>query len=77
MAKSFTSYYTEGFVNLCKCVNSSSCGPDEMQHILKGINDVAFQMLFARNVLTVAKVISLCQSYDKLNKQDGLISHPP
>lgn len=50
---------------------------DKIRHILKGIEDDAFQMLVARNPTTVSVVIALCQSYDELRRQRVVTRHPP
>ncbi|XP_077485375.1 uncharacterized protein LOC144095556 [Amblyomma americanum] len=66
--ETFTSY-TEDVVNLCSRVNAQLSEADNIKHILKGIEDDAFQMLPSRDLRPVAEVVSLCQSYDELRKQ--------
>ncbi|KAK8773488.1 hypothetical protein V5799_011985 [Amblyomma americanum] len=64
----FTSYI-EDVVNLCKRVNPSMSEADKNRHIMKGIEDDAFQMLVAKDPQTVSGVIGYCQSFDELRKQ--------
>ncbi|XP_077516680.1 uncharacterized protein LOC144127570 [Amblyomma americanum] len=71
VGENFTSYI-EDVVDLCKRVNAQMPEADKIRHILKGIDDDAFQMLLARDVRTVAEVVPLCQSYDELRKQRAL-----
>ncbi|XP_077523590.1 uncharacterized protein LOC144134566 [Amblyomma americanum] len=66
--ENFTSY-TEDAVDLCKCVNPSMSEADKIRHIMKGIEDDAFQMLVAKDPQTVSGVIGYCQSFDELRKQ--------
>lgn len=42
---------------------------DKIRHIMKGIEDDAFQMLIAKNPQTVTDVVQYCQNYDELQKQ--------
>lgn len=63
--ENFTSYI-EDVVNLCNRLNPSMSEDDKIKHILNGIEDDAFQMLFSKNPQTVSDVISLYQSYDEL-----------
>ncbi|XP_077512623.1 uncharacterized protein LOC144123722 [Amblyomma americanum] len=69
------SSYIEDVVNLCSRVNAKMSEADKIKHILKGIEDDAFQMLLSRDLRTVAEVVSLCQRYDELRKQ-RLITRP-
>lgn len=48
----------------------------KIQHATKGIDDDVFQMLLAKFSLTVADVVTLCQSYDQLRKQRALTRRP-
>lgn len=48
----------------------------KIQHATKGIDDDVFQMLLAKFALTVADVVTLCQSYDQLRKQRALTRRP-
>lgn len=66
--ETFTSYI-EDVLSLCKRVDPSFAEAEKIKHIMKGVDDDAFQMLVARNPQTVADVIQLCQSYDELRKQ--------
>lgn len=74
--ETFTSYI-EDVVDLCRRVNAAMTETDKIKHIMKGIDDDAFQMLLAKNPITVNDVISLCQSYDELRKQRALTRRPP
>lgn len=74
-AETFTSYI-EDVVDLCKRVNAAMPEAERIRHILKGIDDGAFQMLLARNPRTVSEVVSLCQSYDELRKQRASTRRP-
>lgn len=73
--ENFTSYI-EDVVDLCKRVDSAMTEADKIKHILKGIDDDAFQMLLAKNPQTVADVVSLCQSFDELRKQRAFTRRP-
>lgn len=42
---------------------------DKIRRILKGVDDVAFQTLLARNPSTASEVVTLCQSYDDLREE--------
>ncbi|XP_077496451.1 uncharacterized protein LOC144107333 [Amblyomma americanum] len=48
----------------------------KFDHILKGIDDDAFQMLLAKNPATVVDVLAQCESYDELRKR-RLLTGPP
>lgn len=61
--------YIEDVLNLCNRVNPTMPEGEKIKHILKGIEDDAFQMLLARNPTTVAALVSLCQSFDELRRQ--------
>lgn len=74
--ETFTSYI-EDVVDLCRRVNAEMTEAEKCKHILKGIDDDAFQMLLAKSPTTVNDVISLCQSYDELRKQRALTRRPP
>ncbi|XP_077560627.1 uncharacterized protein LOC144175423 [Haemaphysalis longicornis] len=71
----FTSYI-EDVVDLCKRVDPNMLETEKVKHILKGIDDDAFQMLLSKDPRTVSDVISLCQSYDELRKQRALTRRP-
>ena len=64
----FTSYI-EDVLDLCKRLDPSMSEGDKIKHILKGIDDDAFQMLLAKDPRTVSEVATLCQSFDELRKQ--------
>lgn len=66
--ENFTSYI-EDVIDLCKRVNPSMTEQDRIKHIMKGIDDDAFQMLLAKDPRTVSELVSLCQSFDELRKQ--------
>ena len=74
--ETFTSYIEE-VVDLCRRVDAAMTESEKIKHIMKGIDDDAFQMLLAKNPTTVNDVISLCQSYDELRKQRALTRRPP
>ncbi|XP_077550604.1 uncharacterized protein LOC144163741 [Haemaphysalis longicornis] len=71
----FTSY-TEDVVDLCKRVDPSMLETEKVKHILKGVDDDAFQMLLSKDPRTVSDVIRLCQSYDELRKQRAFTRRP-
>lgn len=71
----FTSYI-EDVVDLCKRVDPSMLETEKVKHILKGIDDDAFQMLLSKDPRTVSDVIRLCQSYDELRKQRAFTRRP-
>ncbi|XP_077557320.1 uncharacterized protein LOC144172508 [Haemaphysalis longicornis] len=71
----FTSYI-EDVVDLCKRVDPSMLETERVKHILKGIDDDAFQMLLSKDPRTVSDVIRLCQSYDELRKQRAFTRRP-
>ena len=64
--------YIEDVLNLCNRVNSAMTEEEKIRHILKGIEDGAFQMLLARNPTTIAALVSLCQSFDELRRQRAI-----
>ncbi|XP_077557688.1 uncharacterized protein LOC144172971, partial [Haemaphysalis longicornis] len=66
--ETYTSYI-EDVVDLCRRVNPEMPECDKIKHILKGIEDYAFQMLLGKNPQTVSEVTNLCLSYDELRKQ--------
>lgn len=66
--ETYTSYI-EDVVDICARVDSTMSEEDKVKHILKGIEDDAFQMLLARNPSSVAAVVTLCQSFDELRRQ--------
>lgn len=61
--------YIEDVVDLCKRVDPSMTESDKIRHIMKGIEDDAFQMLLSKSPRTVVEVAELCQSYDELRRQ--------
>ncbi|XP_075742234.1 uncharacterized protein LOC142795730 [Rhipicephalus microplus] len=69
--ETFTSYI-EDVLDLCKRVNSSMPEEEKIRHILKGIEDGAFQMLLAKSPTTIAALVSLCQSFDELRRQRSI-----
>ncbi|XP_077494387.1 uncharacterized protein LOC144105061 [Amblyomma americanum] len=73
---SFTSYI-EDVIDLCKRVNLHMSEADKIKHILKGVDDDAFQMLVARDLRTVGEVVTLCQSFEELRKQRLLTRQHP
>ncbi|XP_077512633.1 uncharacterized protein LOC144123737 [Amblyomma americanum] len=73
--ENFTSYI-EDVVDLCSRADSSMPERAKIDHILKGIDDDAFQMLLAKNPATVVNVIAQCQSYDELRKRRLLTRSP-
>ncbi|XP_077548354.1 uncharacterized protein LOC144161583 [Haemaphysalis longicornis] len=66
--ETFTSYI-EDVVDLCRRANPAMAESDKIKHILKGIEDDAFQMLLSKNPQTISDVVNWCQSYDELRKQ--------
>lgn len=64
--------YIEDVVDLCKRVDASMAEADKVKHILKGIDEDAFQMLLSKDLSTVADVVKLCLSFDELRKQRAL-----
>ncbi|XP_077553533.1 uncharacterized protein LOC144168412 [Haemaphysalis longicornis] len=74
--ENFTSYI-EDVVDLCRRVDPSMPEQDTIKHILKGIDEDAFQMLLAKNPQSVRDVISLLQSYDELRRQRRLTRRRP
>lgn len=69
--ETFTSYI-EDVVDLCKRVDPSMTETDKVRHVLKGVDDDAFQMLLSKDPQTIADVVRLCQSFDELRKQRAL-----
>lgn len=74
--ETFTSYI-EDVLDLCRRVNAAMTEAEKIKHVMKGIDDDAFQMLLAKDPRTVGDVISLCQSYDELRKQRALTRRHP
>lgn len=68
--------YIEDVVDLCRRIDSAMPETDKIKHILKGIEDDAFQMLLAKNPQTVAEVVTICQSFDELRRQRALTRRP-
>lgn len=66
--ENFTSYI-EDVIDLCKRLNPEMTEQDKIRHILKGIDDDAFQMLLAKDPRTVSELVTLCQSFEELRKQ--------
>lgn len=71
VGENFTSYI-EDVIDLCRRVDPSMQEADKIKHILKGIDDDAFQMLLSRDLRTVTEVTNLCLSFDELRKQRAL-----
>lgn len=67
LGENFTSYI-EDVLDLCRRVDPAMTDAEKIRHILKGIDDGAFQMLIAKDPTTVSQVVSLCQSYDELRR---------
>uniref|UniRef100_L7LY50 Putative vesicle coat complex copii subunit sec31 n=1 Tax=Rhipicephalus pulchellus TaxID=72859 RepID=L7LY50_RHIPC len=74
--ESFTSY-VEDVLDLCKKANATMSESDKIRNIMKGIDDDAFTMLLAKNLVTVAEVITLCQSYEELRRQRSMTRRHP
>ncbi|XP_077551560.1 uncharacterized protein LOC144165316 [Haemaphysalis longicornis] len=70
--ENFTSYI-EDVVDLCRRINMDMSEQEKIRHILKGIEDDAFQMLMSKDSKTVAEIIKLCQSYDELRRQRSFV----
>ncbi|XP_077564719.1 uncharacterized protein LOC144180213 [Haemaphysalis longicornis] len=70
--ENFTSYI-EDVVDLCRRINMDMSEQEKIRHILKGIEDDAFQMLMSKDRKTVAEIIKLCQSYDELRRQRSFV----
>lgn len=66
--ETYTSYI-EDVVDLCNRVNPAMPESEKIKHVLKGIEDYAFQMLLGKNPQTVREVLNWCLSYDELRKQ--------
>lgn len=64
--------YIEDVLDLCRRVNPTMTEDDKIKHILKGIEDGAFQMLLAKSPTTVSVLVNLCQSFDELRRQRSL-----
>ncbi|XP_077528456.1 uncharacterized protein LOC144140817 [Haemaphysalis longicornis] len=73
--ESFTSYI-EDILDLCKRANNDMTEEGKIKHILKGIDDDAFQMLLAKNPRTVAELINACQEFDELRGERALTRKP-
>lgn len=73
--ETFTSYI-EDVLDLCKRIEPSMAEADKIKHVMKGIDDDAFQMLLARDPRSVADVVNLCQSFDELRRQRSLTRRP-
>lgn len=56
--ETFTSYI-EDVINLCKRLNPSMTEQEKVKHILRGIDDDAFQMLLAKDPRTVSEQTTL------------------
>nr|XP_037270326.1 sodium-dependent high-affinity dicarboxylate transporter 3-like [Rhipicephalus microplus] len=63
--ESFASYI-EDVVEIRQRSKDTMADADKIKHMLKAMDDGAFQMFLAKNPSPVLKVVSLCQSYDKL-----------
>lgn len=66
--ESYTSYI-EDIVDLCKRVDPAMPESEKVRHVLKGIEEFAFQMLLNKNPQTVDEITTWCLSYDELRKQ--------
>lgn len=66
--ETFTSYI-EDIIDLCRRANDAMPESEKIRHIMKGIEEDAFQMLLSKNPQNIGEVVSLCQSYDELRKQ--------
>lgn len=53
--------YLEDVISLCARVNNRMTEPEKIQHILKGINEQAFNILLIRNPTTVSEIVAECQ----------------
>ncbi|XP_077553562.1 uncharacterized protein LOC144168454, partial [Haemaphysalis longicornis] len=73
--ESFTSYI-EDILDLCNRANDAMTEQGKIKHILKGIEDDAFQMLIAKNPRTVAEIINACQDFDELRRERALTRKP-
>ncbi|XP_077531296.1 uncharacterized protein LOC144143412 [Haemaphysalis longicornis] len=73
--ESFTSYI-EDILDLCNRANDAMTEQGKIKHILKGIEDDAFQMLIAKNPRTVAEIISACQDFNELRRERALTRKP-
>lgn len=71
VGENFTSYI-EDVLDLCRRVDPSMQEAEKIKHILKGIDDDAFQMLLSRDLRTVTEVINMCRSFDELRRQRAL-----
>lgn len=69
--ETFTSYI-EDVVDLCNRVDSAMAEAEKIKHLMKGIDDDAFQMLLAKDLRTVADIITHCRSYEELRRQRAL-----
>ncbi|XP_049268850.1 uncharacterized protein LOC125757361, partial [Rhipicephalus sanguineus] len=63
--ESYTSYI-EDVLALCKRVNATMSPTDQIRHIIKGINTVAFNALATQNPVTTQDVITICQRLEEL-----------
>lgn len=68
LGENFTSYI-EDILDLCKRVNASMSEEEKIKHIMKGIEDDAFQMLLSKSPRSVVELTELCQSYEELRRQ--------
>lgn len=66
--ETYTSYI-EDVVDLCRRVNPDMAEPEKVKHVLKGIEDDAFQMLLSKDPQSIGDVVKLCLSFDELRKQ--------
>lgn len=73
--ETFTSYI-EDVLDLCRRVDPSMAEADKIKHVMKGIDNDAFQMLLARDPRSIADVVNLCQSFDELRRQRSLTRRP-
>lgn len=61
--------YIEDVVDLCRRENPVMTESDNCKHILKGVEEDAFQMLLSKNPQTISDVVNCFHSYDELRKQ--------
>lgn len=64
-ANEIYTWYIEDVLALCRRVDKDIQESDRVRHILKGINEIAFNALVLQNLDTVSDVISTCQRLDE------------
>lgn len=65
IGESYTSYI-EDVLALCKRVNATMSQTDQIRHVIKGINTIAFNALATQNPATIQEVIAICQRLEDL-----------